>query len=81
MDTSSVPAQCLTGPGREALLANAPQGSPALRVAIRWFSGLLMTDRVVWDGNNYDITSIETDATGRLEYRLTCTAGLNDGSK
>ena len=76
-----MPAECLTGPGREAILGNAPRAVAALRVSLRWFSGLQADDRIVWDGKNYDILTIETDRTGRLEYRVTCAAGANDGSK
>lgn len=79
--TAAVPAQCLTGPGREAKLAGAPQAAATLRVAFRWFPGLRATDRIVWQSVAYDIAGIETDATGRREYRVTCTGGLNDGGR
>lgn len=79
--TAAVPAQCLTGPGREARLSGAPQAAATLRVTCRWFPGLLQTDRVVWQSVAYDIAGIETDATGRREYRITCTGGLNDGGR
>jgi hypothetical protein len=35
--------------------------------------------RILWDGNIYNIKSIETDLSGRQEYRLRCSAGNNDG--
>lgn len=77
---SSVPAEVLTGPGREFNAADAKQAETTARINMRWFSGLLPTMRVVWDGRYYDILSIETDATGRREYRLRCKEGLSDGA-
>lgn len=62
-------------------MSGAPQAAATLRVACRWFPGLLATDRIVWQSIAYDIAGIETDATGRREYRITCTGGLNDGGR
>lgn len=75
----SVPAEVFTGPGREPIAANAKQAETALRVNLRWFPGLKENWRLLWDGNVYDISSIETDLTARREYRLRCTGGLTDG--
>lgn len=75
----SVPAEVLTGPGREFYSANAKQSEIAARIQCRWFPGLLQSWRVLWDGQVFDILSIETDATGRREYRLRVAAGVNDG--
>jgi SPP1 family predicted phage head-tail adaptor len=77
---SAVPAEVLTGPGREFNAANAKQAEADARITIRWFPGLLPTMRVVWQSLPYDIISIETDATGRREYRLRCKEGVNDGA-
>lgn len=83
---SSVPAEVLTGPGREvkAQQADIPEGSA--RINMRWFPGLDAKWRLLWDGDFdssnewtgviFDITSIETDLTGRFEYRLLCESGL-----
>lgn len=76
---SSVPAECLTGAGREAIQSNSKYAEDDLRVNCRWFPGLDYTWRIVWEGKNYDITSIETDVSGRKEYRIRCKAGLTDG--
>jgi head-tail adaptor len=78
-DLDSVPAECLTGPGREFKEGQTTQRAADLRVRLRWFDGLTTANRLVWDGKNYNITGIETDETGRREYRLTCVYGLNDG--
>lgn len=74
-----VPAECLTGAGREAIQSNSKYAEADLRVNCRWFPSLAATWRIVWDGRYYDITSIETDVTGRKEYRLRCKEGLSDG--
>lgn len=76
---NSVPAEVFTGAGREPIADNAKQAETTLRVNLRWFPGLLETWRLIWDGNIYDISSIETDATARREYRLRCTGGLTSG--
>lgn len=76
----SVAAEVLTGPGREFNAADAKQAETSARINCRWFSGLLPTWRVLWDGKALDIVSIETDATARREYRLRCKDGLTDGS-
>lgn len=77
---SDVPAEVLTGPGREFNAADAKQAETTARINLRWFPGLLPTWRIEWDGKVYDILSIETDATARRDYRLRCKEGLTDGS-
>lgn len=76
-DCSSIPCEVLTGPGREFKASGTTQAETSLRVAFRWFDGLLPTWRLVYNGKTYNSGSIETDATGRREYRLTCT-GLGE---
>lgn len=76
---ADVPAEVLTGPGREFDSADSKQSETAARITLRWFPGLEYTMRVVWEGNVYDITSIDTDPTGRIEYRLRLVAGANEG--
>lgn len=77
---SSVPAEVLTGPGREFGSANTKQAQAAARITIRWFAGLSEGMRIVWQSKNYDITSIEYDVSARRECRLICAAGVNDGA-
>lgn len=79
IDATSVPAEVLTGPGREFQAASAKQAEADYRVTMPWFAGLLPTHRLVWDGQIMDIISIETDATARRQYRLRCKAGVNAG--
>jgi SPP1 family predicted phage head-tail adaptor len=78
-ELDSVPAEVLTGAGREFIQAGSVQGEIAARINLRWFSGLTQSMRILWDGNVYNIKSIETDLSGRQEYRLRCSAGNNDG--
>lgn len=75
----SVPAEVLTGPGREALAADVKTAETAARINMRWFPGLRADMRLIWDGRYFGIVSIETDATGRMEYRLRCSEGMTDG--
>lgn len=76
---TAVPAEVLTGPGREFRASGAVQAETAARINLRWFPGLLESWRILWDGKTFDIGSIETDATGRREYRLVCKAGVSNG--
>lgn len=74
-----VPAEVLTGAGREARITGTTIADTDARITMRWFPGLDQSMRLLWDGRVYDITSIGTDATGRREWRLRCTEGLTDG--
>jgi SPP1 family predicted phage head-tail adaptor len=76
----NVPAEVLTGPGREFNAADAKQAETTARITCRWFPGLEPTMRAVWEGKTYDILSIELDATARREYRLRCKEGTSDGA-
>lgn len=79
---SEVPAEVLTGPGRELIAADAQQAETTARINCRWFPIdrlELYTWRILWDGRVYNITSAETDATARREWRLRCSDGLTDG--
>ncbi|HAR44693.1 MAG TPA: head-tail adaptor protein [Nitrospiraceae bacterium] len=75
----SVPAEVLTGPGREFRESGTTQAETTARINLRWFPGLSSEWRLLWDGRVYNIGSIETDATGRREYWLRCTDGVSDG--
>lgn len=77
---AGLPAEVLTGPGREMHSAGTKLAETAARINTRWFPGLSHEMRLLWDGKVFDIISIETDLTGRREYRLRCKDGLTDGS-
>ena len=77
---ANLPAEVLTGPGREFNAADAKQTETSARINLDWFPGLLSDMKIVWEGKSFDILSIETDVTARLEYRLRCKEGTNDGA-
>ena len=76
---SDVPAEVLTGIGKEFVSSGATQGEITARINMRWFPGLTQKMRIVLDTNTYNILSIETDITARQEYRLKCSSGVSDG--
>lgn len=78
-ELADVPAEVLTGAGREFNASGKVQSEIAARVACRWFPGLDSSWRILWAGQVLNIGGVETDATGRREYRLRCTAGVTDG--
>ncbi|KAF0804928.1 hypothetical protein A6D6_02692 [Alcanivorax xiamenensis] len=81
-DRDRVPAEVLTGPGRELVAAQAQQIETTARINLRWFPvghRELCTWRALWDGRVFNIESAETDATARREWRLTCSDGLTAG--
>ena len=67
---ANVPAEVLTGLGREFVQSAATQAEYNARMNIRWFPGLNTKMRIIWEGSTYNIVSIETDVTARQEYRL-----------
>lgn len=75
----AVPAEVLTGPGREFYQSGAQQSETKARINIRWFEGLDQKMRIVWDGKTYNILTFETDVTGRREWRIQCGEGVNQG--
>jgi SPP1 family predicted phage head-tail adaptor len=74
-----VPALVLTGPGREFLASGQMQSEIAARITCRWFPGLDASWRIRWGDLVYNIRTWDTDETGRIEYRIRCVAGVNDG--
>lgn len=76
-----VPAEVLTGPGREFLQSGQMQSDVVARITCRWFPGGINSAwRVLWDEQVFNIKGDpDTDATGRREYRFAATAGVNDG--
>ena len=78
-ELSNIPAEVLTGAGREMVQSESKQGEITARINMRWFPDLTQKMRILWDNQIFNIESIETDVTARREYRLKCTAGVNDG--
>lgn len=77
---TNVPAEVLTGPGRELRAAGGRYAEADARMTLRMFNEVRATDRVIWLGVAYNIISIETDRTATREYRLVCKAGLTEGA-
>jgi head-tail adaptor len=75
----SVPAEVLTGPGREIHAAGTKLAETTARINMRWFPGLREDMRILWLDSVYDIVSIEMDATARREYRIRVRDGASDG--
>lgn len=74
-----IPAEVLTGPGREFRAANSEIGEIAARINFRYLGEVTQEMRVLWRGVAYNIGSVEVDATGVRETRLICTGGVTDG--
>jgi len=78
----NIPAEVLTGPGREFQASASTQSETAARINLRWFPAAerdMAAWRVLWDGRIYNVQSVETDATARREWRLRCVAGTSEG--
>lgn len=81
-ELGSVPAEVLTGPGREFQGGATLQSEASARINIRWFPADerdMAAWRIVWDGRIYNIISVETDATARREWRLRVVYGPTEG--
>ena len=79
---ANVPAEVLTGPGREFQGGAATQSEVTARINLRWFPAHerdMATWRIEWDGRTYNITSAETDITARREWRLRVVDGPSEG--
>lgn len=77
-----VPAEVLTGPGREWVGSGAPQSDTSARINVRWFPAderEMAAWRLLWDDQVYNITSAETDVTARQEWRLRVNYGPSKG--
>lgn len=77
-----VPAEVLTGPGREFQGGATTQAETSARINLRWFPANdrdMAAWRIEWDGRIYNIQSVETDATARREWRLRCVDGPSEG--
>ena len=75
--SDGVPAEVLLGPGKEFPGSGTTQAQIDARINMRWFPELTQEMRIVWDGRTFNIESMETDLTGRQEWRLKCSSGVN----
>lgn len=78
---ANVPAEVLTGPGREGVAAGAERAETDARINLRWLPGIDTQMRVIWESEpngkrpEFAIQSMELDATGMREIRLRCVHG------
>jgi len=78
----NIPAQVLTGPGRDEFQqAGQTQSEVVARITLRWFpGGINPAWRIIWDNQILNILGLpETDVTARREYRIKCRAGVGNG--
>lgn len=73
------PAEVVPLSGKEFIQSGATQAQVDTRITIRWRSGIEPTMRVVFDGNNYQITAVLPDPTNRRHLTLMCQRGVNSG--
>ena len=73
------PAEVVPLSGREFIQSGATQAGVDTRMTIRWRSGIEPTMRVVYDGNNYQITAVLPDPSNRRWLTLMCQRGVNSG--
>ncbi len=81
-ELQNVPAEVLTGPGREFQGGAATQSETTARINLRWFPASereMAAWRILWDGRVYNITSADTDGTARREWRLRAADGPSEG--
>lgn len=76
---SDEPAEVVPLSGREFIQSGATQAGVDTRMTIRWRSGIEPTMRVVFDGNNYQISAVLPDPSNRRWLTLMCQRGVNDG--
>lgn len=74
-----VPAEVLTGAGREFNASGAIQGEVAARIACHWFPGLDQAWRILWLAETFNIGAFDSDRSDRREYRIRCTGRVNEG--
>ena len=76
---SDEPAEVVPLSGRELVASGATQAGVDTRMTVRWRSGIDEKMRVVFDGNNYQITAVLPDPTNRRWLTLMCQRGVNSG--
>ncbi|EGR1131331.1 TPA: head-tail adaptor protein [Vibrio cholerae] len=76
----NIPAEVLTGPGKEVSAAGSKYPEVVARINVRWFPfdmQKLYECRILWEGQIFGIHSVDTDRTARQEWRFKCKAGVN----
>lgn len=72
-----LPAEVLTGPGREAEARGQTQNEVAARITVRWHPSLKSPTglRIDHDGDVYHVETAAFDATGRRSITFVCSSG------
>ena len=65
--------------GREMIAAQAAQSETTVRFYTRYRSGLSTAMRIVYGGNNYDITGIVDIEEQRVEMEISAKTGVSAG--
>lgn len=73
------PAEVVPLSGKEFLQSAATQAQVDTRMTIRWRAGVLTTMRIVFDGENYNVSAVLPDPTNRRWLTLMASRGVNDG--
>lgn len=77
---TDVPADFLSGPGREFLAAEAIRAETVGRFELRYLPGITADMRVLWDDQVWNIKAPPiVDQSARREMTLLVGAGVNDG--
>ena len=77
---SDMPAEVLTGGGKESYAENSKFSEVAARINIRWFpypQQELYKCRIIWESQIMNIIDVQTDLTARQEWRFKCEAGVS----
>lgn len=78
----AVPAEVLTGAGREQNINAVEHAITTARITTRWLPlerQNIASYRIVWSGYKYNITSVSSDPTDRVWLRFECVDGVGDG--
>jgi SPP1 family predicted phage head-tail adaptor len=73
----NVPAEVLTGPGREAIPADQPVSTVAARITVRYLSRLAIPHglRIIHRDDIYHVETFYMDATGTKQITMVCSKG------
>lgn len=76
-----IPAEVLTGAGKESYAENSKFSEVVARINIRWFpygQQDLYKCRIIWESQVFNIVDVQTDLTARQEWRFKCEAGVSN---
>ena len=74
-----VPASVEPLSGRELWQAQAVNPETTTKITMRWLDGVIASDRIVFNGQNYDIHQVLPDPTFRRMLVIHAASGVNSG--